>query len=118
MKRFRFQDFEIWKMGIDVGGELCAIADQLAELHLYAFADQLRRAALSITNNIAEGSGSDSSAEFKNFLNYSRRSVYECANMLLFFHTKGLVSDDSLAIYLPKLESLSKKILNFKKSLN
>lgn len=117
MKRFRFQDFEIWKLGIDVGGELCAIADQLAEMHLYGFADQLRRAALSITNNIAEGSGSDSNAEFKNFLNYSRRSVFECANMLLFFHTKGLVNDVYLDTYLQQLQTLSTKIQNFKKSL-
>ncbi len=117
MKRFRFQDFEIWKLGVDVGGELCAIADQLAELHLYAFADQLRRAALSITNNIAEGSGSDSNAEFKNFLNYARRSVYECANMLLFFHEKGLVKEVHLETYLPQLQTLSTKIQNFKKSL-
>ena len=64
-----------------------------------------------------KGSGSDSKAEFKNFLNYSRRSVFECANMLLFFNSKELISDEYLNLYLPKLKTLSTKIQNFKKSL-
>ena len=53
MKHFRFEDFEIWQMACDVGDELCSIADELTEKQLYGFADQLRRAALSISNNIA-----------------------------------------------------------------
>jgi four helix bundle protein len=61
------------------------MADHLAEQHFYRFADQLRGAALSISNNIAEGSGSNSNSDFRNFLNIAHRSAFECANMLLVF---------------------------------
>ncbi len=58
MAKFRFQDLDIWKMSIDISNELFDIADELEYKKLYRFAEQLRGAVLSISNNIAEGSGS------------------------------------------------------------
>jgi four helix bundle protein len=58
MSKFRFQDMEIWKMAIDIADRLFDISDELEEKHLYRFAEQLRGAGMSISNNIAEGSGS------------------------------------------------------------
>lgn len=92
MSVFRFQDFKIWQEARDVGDTLCDLADKLGEQDLYGFANQLRRAALSISNNIAEGSGSESKKEFANFLNYARRSVFECASMVIFFERKSHIS--------------------------
>src|SRR5918994_1945193 len=82
-KQFRFQDLETWKRGTVVSGKLFQLADELEQKKLFRFAEQLRAATLSITNNIAEGSGSSSDADFANFLNISRRSVFEVANILL-----------------------------------
>jgi len=59
-KQFRFQDLEIWQRGAALSRPLFALADQLDERKRYRFAEQLRAATLSITNNIAEGSGSTS----------------------------------------------------------
>ena len=56
--QFRFQDLEIWKRGASISRELFRLADELEERKLFRFAEQLRGAVLSITNNIAEGSGS------------------------------------------------------------
>src|SRR5947209_16571594 len=80
---FRFQDLEVWRRAATATTELFAVADRLECSKLYRFAEQLRAATLSITNNIAEGSGSTSEAEFRNFLNMARRSVFEVANMLI-----------------------------------
>jgi len=52
-KQFRFQDLEIWKRGAQVGSKLFRMADGLENRHLFRFAEQLRGATLSITNNIA-----------------------------------------------------------------
>lgn len=115
---FRFEQMEIWRRACDVGGELCQIADELSKKQLYSFADQLRRAALSMSNNIAEGSGSESNKDFRNFLNYSRRSVFECASMMLFLSRRGYVNSGQSKQLLPKLCELSKMITGFKKSLS
>ena len=66
---FRFKNLDIWKKAVKIGIDLFDIADALEEKRLYRFAEQLRGAALSMSNNIAEGSGSVSKKEFSNFLN-------------------------------------------------
>jgi len=63
-KQFRFQDLEIWQRGAAISGKLFKLADKLDERRYYRFAEQLRAATLSITNNIAEGSGSVSDTDF------------------------------------------------------
>jgi len=50
-KLFRFQDLEIWKKAIEIGDKLFNIADNLEERKLYRFAEQVRGAGLSISNN-------------------------------------------------------------------
>ena len=54
---FRFEGMDIWKKAIKITDKLFDIADKLIERNLFRFAEQLRGASLSITNNIAEGSG-------------------------------------------------------------
>ena len=51
MVRFRFQDLEIWQMAIEIANELFDIADKLDERRLYRFAEQLRAAGMSMSNN-------------------------------------------------------------------
>ena len=67
MAKFRFQDLEIWKTAIDIGDELFDISDSLDKKRLYRFAEQLRGAGMSMSNNIAEGSGSSSVKSSCNF---------------------------------------------------
>jgi hypothetical protein len=57
MAKFRFQDLEIWKMAIELGDRLFDIADMPEVKHLYRFAEQVRGSGMSMSNNIAEGSG-------------------------------------------------------------
>jgi four helix bundle protein len=64
MARFRFQDLEIWQLAIDIADRLFDIADELDRKRLYRFAEQLRGAGMSMSNNISEGSGSSSKKEF------------------------------------------------------
>src|SRR6267378_5832748 len=91
-KQFRFQDLEIWKQAAGFSPTLFRLADQLEERHLFRFAEQLRGATLSITNNIAEGSGSVSKIDFANFLNTARRSTFEVANILFLLSKNGYIS--------------------------
>jgi len=65
--KFRFQDLRIWQLAIQIANELFDIADMLEENKLYRFAEQLREARMSMSNNIAEGSGSLSKRNSCNF---------------------------------------------------
>ncbi len=117
MAKFRFQDFEIWQMAIEIADELFDIADDLEKRRLYRFADQLRGAGMSMSNNIAEGSGSSSNKEFSQFLNIARRSTFENANIVILLNKRGLITDEKLEPLLDQLDHLCRKITNFQKTL-
>ena len=117
MAKFRFQDLKIWQLAIQIADELFDIADSLEDKRPYRFADQLRGAGMSMSNNIAEGSGSDSKREFKQFLNMARRSTFENANILILLQKRKLISENSLDNLLNKLDSLCRQITSFQNSL-
>ncbi len=117
MSKFRFQDLRIWQLAIEIADELFDIADEIEAYKLYRFADQLRGAGMSMSNNIAEGSGSSSNREFKQFLNVARRSTFENANILILLRRRDLVTEECLGHLLSKLDSLCRQIMSFQKSL-
>ena len=57
---FRFEDLKVWQLSADLAIDLGKIADRLNDARRYRYAEQLRAASLSISNNIAEDSGSNS----------------------------------------------------------
>ena len=116
-KQFRFQDLEIWKRAAEFSPQLFGLADQLETRHLFRFAEQLRGATLSITNNIAEGSGSLSEIDFANFLNTARRSTFEVANILFLLGNNGYLKGLDFAEILTQLEQESKMLFAFIRTL-
>jgi four helix bundle protein len=116
-KQFRFQDLEVWRHAASFSTQLFCLADQLETRRLFRFAEQLRGAILSITNNIAEGSGSVSKVDFADFLNTSRRSTFEVANILLLLGNNGYLEDADLAGMLRLLEEESGMLMAFIRTL-
>ena len=117
MAHFRFMDLEIWKESIELNDQLFDLADLMGDARSYRVAEQLRSASLSISNNIAEGSGSFSDKEFASFLNIARRSDFECANILHIFERRKIITFEEKQEVKTQLISLSKKITNFRKTL-
>ena len=117
MVKFRFQDLKIWQLAIQIADKLFDIADELEKKRLYRFAEQLRGSGMSMSSNIAEGSGSSSKKEFIQFLNIARRSTFENANILILLRMRDLISEKSLEKLLDDLDRLCRQITNFQKSL-
>lgn len=115
--KFRFQDLQIWQFAMEITDDLLNIADELEEKKLYRFSEQLRGATMSMTNNIAEGSGSSSDKDFCNFLNFAKRSTFENANILILLTRRNLMDKQKLDELLEKLDKECRMIMNFKKSL-
>lgn len=117
MAKFRFEDLEIWKDSIALADQLLDFSKFLENQKLYRFADQLRGAALSISNNIAEGSGSNSKRDFSHFLNIAKRSTFEIANMVIIFSRRGFIQEAQKITLFESIDHLCRKISNFQKSL-
>lgn len=114
---FRFENLEIWKRAGDIAMPLFELADDLENKKCHRFAEQLRAAALSVPNNIAEGSGSASDKDFTHFLNIARRSTFECASMILIFGRRGLISPDQKERLVADLDELCRMITAFAAAL-
>jgi len=114
---FRFESLQIWQRAADLSSPLFKLAEKLDERRFYRFAEQLRAAVLSITNNIAEGSGSASDPEFANFLNISRRSVFEVANMMMLLAREGYLTSAETEPLLPVLAEQSRMLHAFRQTL-
>lgn len=80
---FKFQTLIVWQKAIELADKLVKIADGLPQKYQYSFADQLRRAALSIPSNIAEGNGRRTQKDTNNFYHISLGSTFECINILI-----------------------------------
>ena len=117
MAKFRFQDLKIWQLAIEIANELFDIADELEKKKLFRFAEQLRASGMSMSNNIAEGSGSDSKKDFSKFLNIARRSTFENANVVIILTMRGLMSEETQDRLLDRLDQLCRQITSFQKTL-
>jgi len=114
---FRFENLEIWKKSIEIAEKLFDISDDLERKKLYKFAEQMRGASLSISNNIAEGSGSNSKKEFIQFLNIAKRSCFENANMMILFEKREYIQNHVKQKILSELEELCRMMSGFIKTL-
>lgn len=72
-----YRSLLVWHKGIEVAREVYKLVRLLPPEEQFALSDQMRRAAVSISSNIAEGHGRDGDKEFIKFLHIARGSLYE-----------------------------------------
>ncbi|MBK9291987.1 MAG: four helix bundle protein [Bacteroidetes bacterium] len=72
-----FRDLDVWKKSMELSVDIYRITQSFPSTELYGLTSQLRRAAVSVASNIAEGSGRHSTKEFLQFLNIANGSLAE-----------------------------------------
>ena len=82
MKSSNFRDLMVWQKAMDLTVEIYLLVKHLPKEENYALSDQMRRAAVSVPSNIAEGHGRDSAKEFVRFLSMARGSLRELSTQL------------------------------------
>ena len=83
----------------------------------FALTDQLKRAGVSISNNIAEGSGSATNKNFCSFLDISIKSTLETVNIIHFAVKRKYITEKEGQEFYAKAESLIRKTRAFKNTL-
>ena len=79
---FKFEKLEIWKLSIDFADDVHNITRKFPKEELFSLTSQFKRAADSISLNIAEGSIGQTNREQRRFIGYSIRSIAESVNCL------------------------------------
>ena len=114
---FRFEELEIWELAVNYANDIYNLIEELPKNEKYNLTDQIKRASLSISNNIAEGSGAVTKKGFCSFLDISIRSLFETVNLLYFAKMRKYITESKRVELYNKAEILVKKIRSFKNSL-
>lgn len=78
-----FRELKVWQRAIDLATEIYSLTKGFPESEKFGLTSQLRRAAISVSSNIAEGSGRQSNPDFKKFLSYALGSLYEIESQII-----------------------------------
>ena len=113
----KFEDLEIWKLAKDVANQIYDITSIGKFSQDYVLRDQIRRAAVSIFSNIAEGFERNGNKEFLQFLSIAKASCGEVRAQLIFAKDREYISKEQFEIIVPNLLSLSNQIGGFYKYL-
>lgn len=89
-----FEDLEIWKKAVKIGVEVYRITNLPQLSKDYSANDQLRKAAISISNNIAEGFEYNNNKMFIKFLMYAKGSAGELRSQLFVFKEAKLINPE------------------------
>ena len=115
---FKFEQLKVWQLAIDMSFEIHELTRSFPKEELFILTSQIKRAADSISLNIAEGSTGQSNAEQKKFLGYSQRSALEVVSCLYLGKRRSLVTEDQFKIHYNALDKLVAMIQKFKNSIN
>ena len=101
-----FKDMPIWQNAISVAEDIFKLTENLPKKEDYGLTSQLRRAALSISSNIAEAYGRHHISDKINFYYFSRGSVTETQSQLEYANRVGYVDKDTSDILIKKLSQI------------
>jgi four helix bundle protein len=112
------KDLNVWKDGISFVTKVYKITSSFPKEELYGITSQIRRAAVSIPSNIAEGAARKSSNEFKQFLYIALSSAAELNTQLIICNNLGFLNSDSTENLNLELYSISRRLQGLIRSLN
>lgn len=114
---FKFEKLQIWKEAVEYGKEVYKTADTFPKTEQFGLIAQIKRATVSISSNIAEGSGSPSNKHFAHFLDISMGSLIETVSQLMFARELHYIDEPNLNRHYTQAETLMRRMQSFKKSL-
>ena len=113
-----FEEFEVHKKGVLLTKNIFILLNKPSLEKEFGFKDQIKRAVISITNNIAEGSEYNNNKQFIRYLKISKGSCAEVWNILILAKELGFCSNDEIQESLNLSIEISQNISNFIKYLN
>ncbi|HID63382.1 MAG TPA: four helix bundle protein [Anaerolineae bacterium] len=107
---FKFETFDVWQRAIEFANVMFDVADALPKKYQFSLGEQLRRAALSMPTNLAEGSGRDNPKEKRYFYQISKGSVYEVVSLLVMIGKRGQLTREDYRRYYSEADEIAAMI--------
>ena len=111
-----YQDLIVWQKSMELAKRVYVIVKYLPKEEMYALSDQIRRAAVSIPSNIAEGCARESKTELSYFLRVAKGSAAELETQLLLCLNIGYLKKQDLESLFSLLDEVSKMLRSLLRS--
>ena len=112
-----YKKLNVWISSISLVKNIYNLTRKFPKEEMFVLTQQLRRAAISIPSNIAEGAGRNSNAQFKNFLQISIGSCFEVETQLIISKELENISEEELDTISKELDSIMKMNHNLQKTM-
>lgn len=113
-----YQRLKIWQDAMDISVEVFEITSKFPKEELYGLVSQMRRSAVSLVSNIAEGAGRNSNGEFNQFLGMSVGSSYELETQLIISRRLNYCDAEKAEFLIERLQQNQKMTFHLKNTLN
>ncbi len=104
---FSFEKMTAWQKAIEWADGVFDVADRLPQKFQFSFGEQLRRACLSVSNNLAEGSGRLTPRGQRYFYDIAHGSIYEVVSILAILKRRGYVSTEEFSQFYKQGDELA-----------
>jgi four helix bundle protein len=116
-KNYRFEELEVWTLGMKIVHEVYRIAKKFPKEEIFALADQIKRAAVSIVLNIVEGSGQPTSKGFAVYIHRSKSSVLEVIGCVKIAIQENFITEKDIELLNQFLREEYFKLIALEKSI-
>ena len=114
---FNFEKLEVWQKAIDFADLIYSETRSFPAEERFGLTNQLRRAAISVSSNIAEGSSRFSKSDFARFVEIATGSVFEVVSQAFIAQRQRFLSEDQFRDIYTDAEELSRMLSGLRKSL-
>ena len=108
-----FRDLEVWNLSRKLVKEVYFLMKMMPDEERFGLTSQIKRSAISIPSNIAEGCAKKSNKDFSRFLEISLGSCYELETQLILCSDVELISEEIIEEKIILLQTIEKKITSF-----
>ncbi len=112
-----FKELKIWSKSIDITVDMYKETSSFPSEEKFNLISQMRRSAVSIPSNIAEGAGRNSDKEFNQFLGIAKGSSFELQTQIIISNRLNFISNEKFEELNSSIEEVQKMITGFQSKL-
>ncbi len=112
-----FEELKVWQKSVDLVTQVYNYTASFPKEEIYGLTAQIRRAAVSIPSNIAEGCSRESTRDFLRFLSISNGSLAELQTQLVIAKNLGFINTENLTIIRDSADEVGRMVNGLQKSL-
>ncbi|MBC7413042.1 MAG: four helix bundle protein [Bacteroidia bacterium] len=108
---------KIWNKAMELATDIYTATKTFRKEEVYGLTSQLRRAAVSVPSNIAEGAGRNSNKEFRQFLAIANGSCFELQTQIILSNKLSFISNEACEQLITKIEEIQKMNYSLQKTI-